>query len=205
MQPRDDPVDARLEVLDRRSSVKEFGSAPLPADTYRGLCQQVALRPKSLPANSPRLRIYAVPGRIDGLTKPHIEHTELGSQIWHSVRPVESAEVVGQWVAASQNQALLRNAACLFCIGVAEEEVWASPFELYRHAVIGAGFVIGAMYHIAMRLRVGTTTIGGFSDRAWIDLLGGTAFLPIVVQAFGAATAGARKVDAARLVLGRIK
>jgi hypothetical protein len=206
MLPRhQDSIDTRLGFLDRRFSVKEFGAAPLPAHTYRELCRQVALPPKPLPTPSPPLTLYAIPGRIDALTEPHIEYTELGTGIWRSVRPVDSAQVVEQWVAASQNQALLRKAACLFCVGVAEEELSANPFELYRHAVIGAGFVVGAMYHTAMRLRVGTTTIGGFSDRSWTALLGTAGFLPIVVQAFGATGAGVRKVDAARLVLGRIK
>ena len=194
-------AETRLDFLERRSSVKEFGDRPLAAHVYAQLREQLARPPRPFHEKAPSLGVYAVPVRIDGLLEPRIEYANLGDAAWRPVRAVNGEAIARQWVPACQGQALLRKAACLFCVGIAERELFDNSYEVYRHAVIGAGFVIGAMYRAAVRLAVGTTTIGGFSDKAVAVLLDAADFLPIVIQAFGSSGGGVRKADAARIVL----
>ncbi|PYQ20196.1 MAG: hypothetical protein DMF81_19390, partial [Acidobacteria bacterium] len=62
------------------------------------------------------------------------------------------------------------------------------------------GFAGAALYREAVRLGLGTTTIGGFSDAAVAALLRDQALHPVAIQAFGVPELEAIKVDAAHVV-----
>ena len=193
--------DRRLSFLEDRYSVKEFSPAALTCSDYAALKRSVIAPASSLYARLPPLRAFSVPARVDGLTDFAIEVTS-SDQAWTVHAPIDRARIADELVAACQGQSLLRNAACLFVIGVDEAELASNPYERHRQAVFRSGLLTGAMYRAATQLQIGTTTIGGFSDKAVLAILRATGWFPIVAQAFGVPAMARRKVDMARIVLG---
>lgn len=95
-----------------------------------------------------------------------------------------------------QGQLPAAHAALLAVIGVPELEARGATYGDFEQACLRAGFFVADLYRFAALHGIGTTAIGGFSDRAVSALLGAPAFHPLIVQAFGSERAGAPKLDA---------
>ncbi len=93
-----------------------------------------------------------------------------------------------------QNQQIVKRAGGLLAIGVSA--AGTASHRAFAQSCLRAGVLGAELYRYGAATGLGTTTIGGFSDRLLQRLLGFADVFPLLVQAFGAATEG-EKVDAA--------
>lgn len=97
---------------------------------------------------------------------------------------------------ACQKQVIMGNVAFAFVMFVVPMEIGEWSYFNYSLSILASSFICSNLYFSAMKNQIGTTTIGGFSEKQLMELLEQKNILPIVVQAFGIADTAQLKIDA---------
>ncbi|MCB2376588.1 hypothetical protein LGH70_03285 [Hymenobacter sp. BT635] len=176
-----------LHYLLNRRSVKSFAADAVPRAQYQAVKQDIAAYARKiravLPVGDYELACVAV--NVAG-TPAQVEYLAAGTarELPHLSRP----ELSQQLVAACQDQIIMRNAAfvVVVLVNVNKRTGFSAGYIDYVKGVLFSGLLCANLYQSGLFNKVGTTTIGGFSEKLLNDVLGQPGYLPMVVQAFGA-------------------
>jgi len=181
---------------DERYSAKDFRPAGVPSSHLERMAE-VAWR-SATPGGACAVHVISL--RVDGAPVAAGSVTADGSLRW-SAGPRWAPEAMARRLsAACQGQSLVLGCSFAVVLSADSQQVLDGGYAGYRPFVLQCGFVGAELYREAVRLGLGTTTIGGFSDGEVASLLGDPDLHPVVVQVFGRPEAEAIKVDAARWV-----
>jgi hypothetical protein len=187
-------------LADRRSA-RSFTAAALPRATHRAIRELIATRRSVLPVGDDVLRSFAVRMRVDRAA-PGYERIDQGGDICALAKLSASPTALASRVRAlCQGQALAAEAAYAVVIGIHGEALRGASPAMYRDLVSEVGHLGAELGNQAVRLGIGTTTIGGFSDDAARHLAGDDTWIPIAIQLYGEPGRHGYKLDAASRVL----
>jgi hypothetical protein len=183
-----------------RCSAKEFTGHAVTQEQYMrivgasGASSPVWLGP-SVPVTA-----YVIRVGVHGLP-PGIERTARRSatETPASWTPVPAENMTARLL-ASTRQSIVKSSAFAIVLAADRRELAAAGYTGYRHTILKVGAICAELYREAARCGLGTTTVGGFSDRAITEILGDPEVRPIAIQAFGVPLRNGEKLDAARLV-----
>jgi hypothetical protein len=183
----------------QRYSAKDFTGGAAGYEDYAAIIRSIAQTPPLHFAPSASLIPYVIRLNVEG-TAPGCESIRTGET---SPQTGNMAEARNYLWRASQKQEIVRASAFAVVFAASKRELAAGGSIAYRHTILNAGVACAELYREAAGRSLGTTSIGGFSDDAISGFLGDPGLHPIVIQAFGAPSMDAEKIDAARIVAPR--
>jgi len=185
---------------DDRYSAKNFRETSVPVALLERAAQAARDAVAADGASAAGIGVHLIAVRVEGAPVGVGTLTDEGRLVW-SGGPEWPSEAMARRVgAACQNQSIAERSSFLLVLTAPWDDVLASGHAGYRPLVLACGFAGAALYREAVRLGLGTTTIGGFSDAAVAALLRDPALHPVAIQAFGVPELEAIKVDAAHVV-----
>lgn len=116
------------------------------------------LSPVALWAYKEKLREFSIPSRID--IASFTEH-------------------------AFQNQDIVKRASVIVVVGMSGYQDERFDHGYFATMTIKAGMLIADLYRLADKTDTATTTIGGFSDAQFVEILGLQNFHPLIAQVYG--------------------
>ncbi len=186
--------DVLFNCLENRYSVKEFQDEPLNEEHLTQLKLDF-LKCADYIKQCYGVSVYAA--CIIKHTNMRQEEVEILCNTNIRRNKYSSQEIAKQLCSACQNQSIMLNASFSFILFVIPEELNNWSHFKYAVSILCASFICSDFYLGALKYGIGTTTIGGFSERLLMELMQMNNVLPIVVQAFGKAKDIRTKVDAA--------
>ncbi|TGE15086.1 nitroreductase family protein [Hymenobacter elongatus] len=175
-----------LRYLLSRRSVKSFADGAVPLAQYEAVKHDLATYARRIRAvlHIDDYELACIPVQVAGVPA-RVEYLVSGEtkELAHQSRP----ELSQQIVAACQDQAIMRNAAfvVVLLVNVNKRSRYSSGYTDYVRGVLFSGLLCAHLYQSALFTKVGTTSIGGFSEKLLNEILQQETYLPIVVQAFG--------------------
>lgn len=175
-----------LQYLLNRRSVKSFADGAVPLGQYEAVKHELATYARRVRAvlHIDDYELACIPVQVAGVPA-QVEYLVSGEAkaLAHQSRP----QLSQQLVAACQNQVIMRNAAfvVVVLVHVNKRSRYASGYTDYVRGVLFSGLLCAHLYQAALVANVGTTSIGGFSEKLLNEVLQQETYLPIVVQAFG--------------------
>jgi nitroreductase len=186
------------EAAERRRSAAAFAPEAVDcvlAEKLTGRC--IELLRDLEDSGGPRLAATVVATRVAGwpaACRPVAPDGTAG----HPTRRFPRGQDAGERLAvACQQQAVVRQCALAIVLQVDFEELDERGHDGFREAAIAAGAICADLYRYGSALRVGTTSIGGFSPEHIKELIGAAGSWPLVVQVFGVEERAKVKTDAA--------
>ena len=185
---------------DKRISAQEFQEQPVDILTYSDLCTSII--PFCLEVNKflgIQLQIISLTTCVSGMRAGSAEELVNGQtlQIQADIKNTMN-HILSE---ACQHQKIMKNTAFTFIIAIPVHQTSDAGTHLYTKSIIGAGLICSKLYHLAYQYNIGTTTIGGFSEKMINTIYGNEKVIPLVVQTFGHTDTTQSKIDAATTLL----
>jgi alkylation response protein AidB-like acyl-CoA dehydrogenase len=175
-----------LRYLLNRRSVKSFADGTVPLAHYEAVKHDLAtyaLRVRAV-LHLDDYELACIPVRVAGVPA-QVEYLVSGEtkRLAHRSQP----ELSQQLVAACQDQVIVRNAAFMVVVlvDVNKRSHYSSGYTDYVRGVLFSGLLCAQLYQAGLFADVGTTSIGGFSEKLLNKVLQQETYLPIAVQVFG--------------------
>lgn len=189
--------------LEERNSAHEFMNTPASSDTYNNICS--GIKSFCLFVNQfldIHLDIIVLVSHVAG--KDSGECTNLTRQEKTDLPEEAKATMRMKLSEACQGQVIMRNTAFTFIVTTPAGTDDESGRHRYTKSIVGAGLICSELYHLGYKYGIGTTTIGGFSEKMINKIYGNENILPLVVQTFGNADNHQLKVDAVKTIIVNI-
>lgn len=184
------------KYLEHRNSANAFFDGAIAEDVYNEIktagtncCQSID---KTLGIT---FSIISFITNVEGVTAK-IENLADGT----ALEITNSTDFKSSIVNACQNQEIMRNAAFVFILVVDVKRNSKWNYHQYIKSIITGGMICSQLYHTCFQKKLGTTTIGGFSEELLRKIIGTTDLFPIVVQAFGNENSKQIKIDALKTI-----
>lgn len=185
---------------EERSSAQEFHEKLVDILCYSDLCTSIV--PFCLEVNKflgIELQIISLTTRVLGIQSGSAEELINGQAL--QIHPNIKSSISPVLSEACQHQKIMKNAAFTFIIAMPVYETSDAGTHLYTKSIIGAGLICSKLYHLAYQHNIGTTTIGGFSEKMINAIYGNETIIPLVVQTFGHTDTTQVKIDATTTLL----
>ncbi len=185
--PLTDPAELEFpacnlrEVIERRTSVRNYDQAPLTLDELSSLLwltqgvKQVTNRPvtiRTVPSAGARhaFETYVLINRVESLTPGLYRYVALE----HSLLPIRlDANIEGEITEATLKQAQITYSAVTFIwVAVVERMYWRYIERGYRYLHLDAGHVCQNLYLAAEALNCGVCAMAAFDDEALNAVMG---------------------------------
>ncbi|TGE21490.1 hypothetical protein E5K00_14485 [Hymenobacter aquaticus] len=197
------PEDVLHYLLNRRS-VKTFADQAVPLAQYTAVRQEVRAYADKIKTvlGTDDFELACLPVNVEG-TALGVEYLMAG--VVREVAAASRAELSAQIVAACQDQIIMRHAAfvVVVLVNVNKRNGYSTGYIDYVKGALFGGLVCANLYQSGLFNKVGTTTIGGFSEKLLGAVLGQEGYLPMVVQAFGVPDNTIAKYDNSTVVAVR--